>query len=83
MLPSALNGELRGVSIELSCPHVGAPKRSNTRGSPLVSGGAAWVSNLPTSIAGEGEDMLIEILVILAIIALALFIWRNMVGRRV
>ncbi len=49
----------------------------------LVSGGAAWVSNRPTSIAGEGEDMLIEILVILAIIALALFIWRNMVGRRV
>jgi hypothetical protein len=32
---------------------------------------------------GEGEDMLIEILVILAIIALALFIWRSMVGRRV
>jgi len=27
--------------------------------------------------------MLIEILVVLAIIALALFIWRNMVGRRV
>jgi len=27
--------------------------------------------------------MLIEILVILAIIVLALFIWRNMVGRRV
>jgi hypothetical protein len=49
----------------------------------LVSGGAAWVSNLPTSTAGEGEHMLIEILVILAIIVLALFIWRNMVGRRV
>jgi len=27
--------------------------------------------------------MLIEILIILAIIVLALFIWRNMVGRRV
>jgi len=27
--------------------------------------------------------MLITILVILAIIALALFVWRNMVGRRV
>jgi hypothetical protein len=31
----------------------------------------------------EGRVMLIEILVILAIIALALFIWRNVAGRRV
>jgi hypothetical protein len=31
----------------------------------------------------EGGLMLITILVILAIIALALFIWRNMAGRRV
>lgn len=30
----------------------------------------------------KGKLMLIEILVVLAIIALALFIWRNMVGRR-
>lgn len=31
----------------------------------------------------EEKDMLIEILIVLAIIALALFIWRNMAGRRV
>jgi hypothetical protein len=31
----------------------------------------------------EGGLMLITILVILAIIAVALFIWRNMAGRRV
>ena len=30
----------------------------------------------------KGKLMLIEILAVLAIIALALFIWRNMVGRR-
>ena len=31
----------------------------------------------------RGSHVLITILVILAIIALALFIWRNMAGRRV
>jgi hypothetical protein len=48
----------------------------------------------PSGVAGSGRPrsstyfeergtMLITILVILAIIALALFIWRNMAGRRV
>ena len=32
---------------------------------------------------GGGHTVLITILIILAIIALALFIWRNMAGRRV
>ena len=31
----------------------------------------------------KGHRLLVEILIILAIIVLALFIWRNMVGRRV
>jgi competence protein ComGC len=31
----------------------------------------------------KGGSMLIEILVVLAIIAVALFIWRNVAGRRV
>jgi hypothetical protein len=31
----------------------------------------------------EGRVMLIEILIVLAIIAVALFIWRNVAGRRV
>jgi hypothetical protein len=33
--------------------------------------------------SSEGRVMLIEILIILAIIALALFIWRSFAGRRV
>jgi hypothetical protein len=49
----------------------------------LISRGAAWVSTFRHQSQAKEKHMLIEILVILAIIVLALFIWRNMVGRRV
>ena len=59
-------------------------------GHPNGCPGRIWLAGAPPGYrtfrhqtAGEGEHMLIEILVILAIIVLALFIWRNMVGRRV
>jgi hypothetical protein len=47
----------------------------------MVAGNAVRVCTWQSST--KGEAVLIEILVILAIIALALFIWRNMAGRRV
>jgi hypothetical protein len=46
-----------------------------------IKRGAAGYAGGVTS--REGTPVLITILIILAIVALALFVWRNMAGRRV